>query len=134
MRKQDWAERLSRFTLGRMQTPHEWGVHDCAIFAADAVLEMTGEDPMQDLRGSYDSPVSAARVVRQAGFESLGDMIADRFEECPPAMVRRGDLILADGEMGEFIAVVTGHTAVGPAAFGLSHVPITEARRAYRVD
>jgi hypothetical protein len=93
---------------------------------------MTGDDPMSDLRGTYDSPLSAARVMKQAGADNVGDLAALYLAEVTPSEARRGDIILS-AEPYEFLAVCVGRTAVGPSEYGMIHVPMEQAVRAFRV-
>ncbi|HPE49720.1 MAG TPA: hypothetical protein PLR76_15055 [Hyphomonas sp.] len=136
MRIQGWEQALFETTTLAMKRPHEWGVHDCATFAADCVEAMTGIDPIADLRGHWQGPVSARRLIAEEGADTLGDLAAQRLPEIAPSMARRGDVVLckSDGtNETEFLAICQGHTAVGPAAHGLIHVPMTQALRAFRV-
>lgn len=132
MRIAGWEQRLYALTVAAMARPHEWGQNDCVTFAADVVRELTGSDPMGDLRGTYDSPISAARVMMQAGADNVGDLAALYLAEVTPSEARRGDIILS-AEPYEFLAVCVGRTAVGPSAHGMIHVPMEQAVRAFRV-
>lgn len=132
-RKTGWDVALYDITVAAMARPHEWGVHDCITFGADCVLAMTGEDLIADLRGSYDSALSAAKIVKTAGFDSLREMIAARLPEIDVMQARRGDVVLCDGPAGEFLGVVTGHMCIGPSQAGLQHVSLAQAFCAFRV-
>jgi len=133
LRRSDWQQQLSQEAIRHSQTPYEFGEHDCILFAANCVLAMTGRDPAEDIRGRYKTEIGAARIIKNAGFENLGDMIADRLPEIKPTEARRGDVVLCDGPDGEFAAMVVGKTCVGPGRDGLLHVPLSQALRAYRV-
>jgi hypothetical protein len=132
MRTAGWEQRLYALTVAAMGRPHAWGQNDCVTFAADVVRELTGADPMGDLRGTYYSPLSAARVMKQAGADNVGDLAALYLSEVTPSEARRGDIILS-AEPYEFLAVCVGRTAVGPAESGMIHVPMEQAVRAFRV-
>jgi len=132
MRVKGWEQRLYALTVEAIGKPHEWGTHDCVTFAADAVREITGRDPMGSLRGTYDSRLSAARVMLEAGAESVGDLAALHLPEITPSEARRGDVIVS-AEPHEFLAVCVGRTAVGPSETGMIHVPMAQAVRAFRV-
>jgi hypothetical protein len=132
MRVKGWEQRLYALTVEAMGKPHAWGQHDCVTFAADVVHGLTGADPMGDLRGTYDSPLSAARVMKQAGADNLGDLAALHLAEVTPSEARRGDIVLS-AQPYEFLAVCVGRTAVGPAESGMIHVPMAQAVRAFRV-
>jgi hypothetical protein len=131
-RVKGWEQRLYALTVAAIGRPHVWGQHDCVTFAADVVRELTGADPMGDLRGTYGGPLSAARVMKQAGADTVGDLAALHLSEVTPSEARRGDIILS-AEPYEFLAVCVGRTAVGPAESGMIHVPMAQALRAYRV-
>jgi len=131
-----WESALFDATRAAMPRAYEWGVHDCVTFAADCVEAMTGSDPIADLRGHWRGPVSARRIMTEEGADTLGDLAAQRLPEIAPSLAQRGDIVLCKGDGDsdeEFLAVCQGHTAVGPAANGLIHVPMAQAKRAYRV-
>ncbi len=134
MRRAGWEQSLFEITSAAIKTPHKWGEHDCVTFAADCVAAMTGDDPAFDVRGTYDGPIGAARVMRDMGYADLGDLLANRLKELAPAFAKRGDLALCDGPHGEFVGVVQGATIVGPGVDGLMHVPTSAAYRAFKVD
>lgn len=50
-----------------MAQAFEWGVRDCCLWGADVAKACTGSDPAADLRGTYRTPLQAARLVRDAG-------------------------------------------------------------------
>lgn len=47
--------------------PFEWGHSDCCTRACDVFRALHGVDPMAPLRGRYDGPVGAARLIRSYG-------------------------------------------------------------------
>ena len=132
-RIETWDVHLSSEAIAASARPHVWGKSDCVMFAGRAVEVMTGEDLLSDIRGEYDSPLTAARLIKDRGFECLGDMVADRLPEIEVSDVWRGDLALMDGPYGEFLGVCVGHKAIAPMETGLIHVPMTQATRAFRV-
>jgi hypothetical protein len=131
-RLKGWEHKLYAETLSAMSKAHAWGQHDCVTFAADIVRTLTGGRLRDDLRGTYDSPIGALRVIRKMGAEGVGDLVALYLPEVAPSIARRGDIILAS-EPHEFLAVCVGRTAVGPSASGMIHVPMSQAVRAFRV-
>lgn len=133
MRQGDWQQALSREAIRHAMTPYEYGEHDCILFAANCVLAMTGIDHAEDIRGRYSNALEAAKIIKSNGFDSLGDMIASRLPEIEVREVGRGDVVLCDGPMGEFAAMVVGKTCAGPGPNGLVHVPKSQALRGFRV-
>lgn len=116
-----------------MAKPYAWGVQDCALFAADCVLTMTGEDLAGEFRGAYDTEEGARGVLASLGCGDVADLAARHLPEILPTEARRGDVVAIAGDFGLFLAVVDGRTAVGPAARGLTHSPLSLAQRAWRV-
>lgn len=128
MRFPDWPERLAAFIAGRERMPFAWGSNDCCSFAGDAVLALTGEDPMKDLRG-YHNAWEAACIL-DAG---LCRLVGDRLERCAASLALRGDVVLAVLERRESLLVVEGDSLVGPGASGLVRIPRARALVAWRV-
>lgn len=60
-----------------MGGPMIWGQSDCTASACAVFAALHGVDPLQPLRGTYDSPITAARMIRRAGgMLSLGRRLA----------------------------------------------------------
>ena len=132
MRFEDWPERLGRI-VEDAHRPFVWGEHDCCLFAANVVLELTGRDYAAELRGTYSSAKSAARVlkwlngVRGIAGNALG-------AEIPPLTAHRGDIVLIHtAEHGDTLAVCVGAHCVAPGVDCLVHVPMSLAVAAWRV-
>lgn len=132
-RLRGWEQRLAAATTAALRRPYAWGSHDCALFAADCVLAVTGEDFAAEFRGQYDTDQSARRLLAQLGCEDVGDLAGRFLPEIEPRDARRGDVVMMPGKMGAFLAIVDGRTAVGPVSRGLAHVPMSVAVRAWRV-
>jgi hypothetical protein len=119
----------------------EWGKHDCALLAADAVLAMTGEDLAADYRGKYASRDEARALLAAHGFADQVALAASHFPEIAVARAGVGDLAAVPSEeigapRGEFaLGVVTGPViAVMPLRGpGLASVPLARAVKAFRV-
>jgi hypothetical protein len=129
-----WEQRLFQYTASIIDKPFEWGTHDCVIFAASCVEAQTGQDLAAEHRGTYEGPTGAARIIREAGCESLGDFLALYLPEKPVPFLQRGDVALCeDAEGNQFTAICQGRTCVGPTPGGLIHVKTSQAIRAYKV-
>lgn len=134
MKKLDgWEIALAECMTSGLKVEHEWGSHDCVTFAADCVKAQTGEDPLGDLRGSYDSPLTAAKVIKGMGANSLGDALAKHLTEILPGDARRGDVVVCWSDDHDFVAVVERHTAVGPGPTGTVHIPLVQIKRAFKI-
>ena len=132
-RFENWPTRLSEVCQEWRQVPHDWNGRDCATFAAECALAITGVDFIEKIRGRYTTPTGAARVIKSEGFDSLEEMVGSILEPCEPMRVGRGDVVLCDGEHGDFLAVVMGMFAVAPGADGLVQVHLKFAKAGFRV-
>jgi len=91
------ADLLATYLREAAGTTFDWRWRNCHVFAADWVLRATGMDVGADFRGSCNSPHSAARAIRRAGFDDLAGCTAARmrqagFAEVDPAAVQLGDI------------------------------------------
>ena len=78
-RRPDWPEKLAAFIETRRERVFSWGEQDCALLAADAVLEMTGVDLASGLRGYKSARGAAARMkVRTWGSPQTGSSVLNR--------------------------------------------------------
>lgn len=142
-RLENWPAALAALFAHARAQPLVWGRHDCCLFAADAVLAITGADPAAALRGTYGDVKGARRIVKRHGgsIERLAEAMAARhgWPERPVAFARRGDLVLL--EPAELLApgwpqvlgIVTGALAAAPGEAGLSFAPLGQARRAWSI-
>ena len=128
----DWRLHLDALVTDRMARPFAWGAQDCALFAADAVLAITGTDLAADLRG-HRSARQALRAIRNGG-----GLFALASRALGPAAgvhnASEGDVLLVG--MGKRVALgvmLPGRMVVGPGATGLCSAPLTDALCAWRV-
>ena len=123
-------ERLSALVAARLRTPFAWGVHDCCLWAADAVLAQTGRDPAAAWRGTYSSRRGAAAVLRQAGGLRAVAALAGR--EVPAAAALPGDVGLLQRPGGRLLGVCAGGSWLVASRGGLVAVPAEAAIAAWR--
>ncbi len=127
-RRADWEQRLFQFIQARSGWAFEWGKHDCCLFAADAVIAMTGVDLAEKYRGKYNSASGAKRfgrveaLVVKSGLKKLDNK---RF-------ARRGDVVLIAGKR-PLLGVCVGAQCVAPGKNQLLHFKMSGASRAWRV-
>ena len=127
----EWRGRLDAFIAERMNTPFAWGVHDCCLFAADAVFVMTGDDPAAGLRGTYSDAASAARVLAaNGGLEGVAGLGGARLPSALAACVGDVGIVPFDGR--ETLAVCNGPNWIAAAAEGLTALPFEAAAAAWR--
>ncbi len=133
-RLEGWEIALLDFISSRRAAPFQWGKHenDCCSFANGAVMAVTGEDVMKDVR-NYRSEAGAARALVEAGVSSFEELIDRRLPALPVGMARRGDLALAQKDNESVLTVVEGDWLVGPDLDGLLRLPRSCAVKAWRV-
>jgi hypothetical protein len=128
----DWQPRLARLMAQRGAALFVWGGNDCCLFAADAVLAVTGHDPAADLRGTYASALQAARVLRQAGGVA-GVAAARAGAEVLVAMAQPGDVgLCVQDPSNPALAVFGGAAWHAPGAHGLATHMASSIARAWR--
>lgn len=114
-RVETWPDLLIAYVEERRNVPFSWGSNDCCLFAADWVLRATNVDPAQSIRGTYDSALSAARVLDSlGGIVGVVRSLAEPLGAEPVALgfAKRGDLIVAEIEGKDSLGVVVGGGAV----------------------
>lgn len=132
-RRPGWPEALNALIEQRRGAPFRWGTNDCALFAADAVLATTGQDPAAALRGTYGSAEGAARVLQQHG--GVQALAAAALPQYPRAlMARRGDVVCVPLAGRPTLGVVAGNGCwCSPGERGLEFRPMAEVALAFQV-
>ena len=131
-RRHDWQTRFAAFAIERAALPFAWGHNDCCLFAADAVLALTGEDFARDWRGSYTSATAAARLLSQRG--GLPQIASDALGAAiSPLMANLGDVVLVENSGRELLAVCNGTSVICPGEAGLVVLGMDAATAAWRV-
>lgn len=126
----DAAPRLEALLRQRWAQPFEWGVNDCWLFVADAILAQTGVDPAAPLRSAYATAMGAGRIVHGIGGLERG---VSSFLGPPlrsPMLACAGDVGLTGS--GSLVLCI-GERWVGPGARGLVLQPLAAAHKAWRV-
>ncbi len=119
MRIPTWEEALVNYMAEKRHEPFEYGANDCCLFAAGAVLQITGEDPMPEFRGKYDSLKGSLKVIKEIGAGTLEATLDGKFPEVGIGHAQRGDLAFFDGSVG----VVMGGFAYFASDDGLEKIP-----------
>lgn len=133
MRRPDWEARLGAYLRACRDTPFAWGRHDCCLFAAGAVIAMTGIDLMGEFRGRYRTPRGAIRALRRHGAGTLEATMDGKLLAIEPAYAKRGDLVLANYGEGEgALCVVLGRDAAAVGAEGDREGLVTIGRAQWR--
>ena len=130
-RVEDWPERLLALIDERRTATFKWGAQDCCAFPADAVLAMTGVDPMAALRGRYNSARSAAVLMEKVG--GIAAFLDALLPQVPPLLARRGDVVMFDADDGPVLGIACGVTAAAAGPNGVTWIPLAQWRLAWRV-
>jgi hypothetical protein len=103
MRLSDWEMQLSEYVLSKKNQPFEYGVNDCCLFAAGAVEAMTGENPIPEFIGAYDSLKTSIKALKTIGAGTLEKTMDAKFTEIQIGYAQTGDLAFHDGSIGVII-------------------------------
>lgn len=131
----DWPVRLDAAVEAARLRPHRWGQHDCALWAASVVHELTGVDPAAHLRGTYTSKIGALRVMADHGdLITLGGNALGA--SVPIAMAGRGDVCLGrfdENHGGVCLGICIGDRVAFTGLDGLVFVPLLDCELAWHV-
>lgn len=99
-RVSNWEQLLSDYIEIKRDAPFVYGENDCCMFAAGAVLAITGTDPMEEFRGQYNSLATSVRALKEIGSGDLESTIDGKFPQIPVGLAHRGDIAFFDGSLG----------------------------------
>lgn len=135
MRFANWEERLNAVIEHHQASPFRWGKADCCLFAADCMMEMTGIDWAEDVRGTYSNAEEAKFVLEEMyDITSVSDIPdAMGFEEIPLTMAMRGDLVAYESEYGPALGICYGRVGLFKSRRGLQAVPMSNVMKAWKV-
>jgi hypothetical protein len=129
----DWHRRLDELVRARLDAPFAWGTNDCAMFAADCVMALTGEDFLAEFRGTYRTALAAARILEAHG--GLRGLVEAKFG--PPLLSQweavPGDIGLVQIQTGACLALCAGPQWLGPGETGLTSMKREHAIAAWKV-
>lgn len=132
----DWQERLHAYLSERASMPFNWGLHDCSLFAADAVQAITSTDILPPAWRKHRTALAAQRLLQKQG--GLQAMACERLgEPVGPLLARVGDLgLIADtglADSGPALAVCGGGHWLAAGEVGCVVLPLQHAVCAWRV-
>jgi hypothetical protein len=128
MRYEDWEKRLNDYlnTVG----PFEWGANDCCLFAANAVMAMTGEDYAKEYRG-YKTAKGALGKLKDLGVEGVATKALG--ESKPPLFAQRGDVVAVKTNEEIALGICIGAKIAAVGQDGLVMLPMSQAIQAWSV-
>lgn len=137
VRRKDWRARFEATVDEIKAKPFEWGTHDCGPnFAGRLVSAITDVDIAAQYAGAYANEEEALAVIHNAGFSTLGEMVASMLPEIHPSQARIGDVaaIAVDRPIGHALGVVNGERIfVLMPSGGIGTVSLLTASMAFKV-
>lgn len=134
MRYENWPILLNDYVLSCAKKPFVWGEHDCCMFAAGAVSQMTGVDYAAAFRGLYSTREEAEQILAErGGLENIVSELLGPPIELPFA--QRGDVVIREEDEGFALGIVLGTVAAFTGGAGLVFLPtLTSGLKAWRVE
>lgn len=128
----DWQIRFETILRERARVSFAWGANDCATFAADVVMALTGQDPAPPGLRRHTTAKQAARALkRHGGLMGIATMALG--QPVPVSQAQIGDVLLVSMGKREALAICNGMVACGPAASGLVSVGMGAALYCWRL-
>jgi len=132
-RLNDWPDRLNAHIEEWRHREFDWGKADCALFCLYAEKAMCGQSRFEDFIGQYKTDKGSLKALKKFGAGNLVDTVAQRLEEIPVMMAKRGDVASIDTPDGDALSLVVGDKVAGLGKEGLVFLPLTSAKRAWKV-
>lgn len=136
IRKPDWPERLAAYLKRCEDKEFIRGRHDCALFAAHAVKQISNKDFAAGFRGKYKTARGASTALKKYGagtlFETVTAFLGNPYKT--PLLAKRGDVVGVMQAEGATLGICTGkEIALVAKIGGLIYLPITKGIYAWRV-
>ena len=133
-RKDDWRLQLMQFLGEVARRPLQFGTHDCALFAAEAVQVMTGTDLAAPYRGQYSDLRQGLKLLKADGYADHVALARAHLPPIPVAEAMPGDLAVIEAKPIPALGVVQGAAVYVLTPDGnLGLVTILLAVEAFRV-
>lgn len=120
--------------LKYLKKPLDWGDADCLHMVRSHVVKFGHALPKIP---RYNSPTSAIRALKKAGFDDLGDVMDSILPRTSPSSALVGDVMLMEGNNGldALVILVGGGNVMGwhEDAGGLVTIIPTEIKAAWSV-
>lgn len=126
-RREDWPERLAETVAAARHAPYRLGEHDCLRFSCRCVEAMTGVDYWPRFAGYRTHRQALVAIARIAPTLGAAVTAVLGLPEQPPALARRGDLMLYQDAGGEHLGICVGGDVAVLGPEGLAFVPIDHA-------
>lgn len=97
MKNSNWPSELLKYIKTQQSQVFVWGSIDCCTFGSGAVKAMTGSDPMQKYRYTYNSAIGAIKSLRRFGHYTLCSAVDEALgpsNRVSSKFVQRGDILV----------------------------------------
>lgn len=98
---------LADYIMARLDTPFEWGTHDCVLFAANWLRLSTGIDHLDGIKPWHTAKQAAMAIKKAGGLEAALD---ERLQRIGINYAADGDLALYKGS----VCLFSGAYIFGP--------------------
>jgi|DEB19_MinimDraft_3_1074340.scaffolds.fasta_scaffold00464_10 hypothetical protein len=112
------------------ETLFEWGKCDCILWVCDYIYKIHGVDHAKDYRGKYNSQLSARRIMRKLGADTIESLVDSYYKRVHITFAKRGDLILSPNKaMGICLGVYSHFLGAG----GMIKIPTQQCLAAWSI-
>jgi len=129
----DWPERLAAHIEDWRYKKFEWGKADCALFCFNAEIAMCGQSRFEDFSGQYKTPTGSLKALIKFGKGDLDKSVSEKLQAVDISKAQRGDVALIDTDQGDALSLVIGNKLAAMGHDGLVFLPITAAKKAWRI-
>lgn len=132
----DWRRQFETAIDDIKAKPFAWYDHDCGPgLAGRLVKAQTGVDMTGFAVDRYHDAASAARLIRDLGFETLGELVGSMLPVIHPSEARVGDIaaIEVGGPIGHALGVVNGERIFVLGETGIGTVDLLKAAMCFKV-
>ena len=134
MRIEGWESLLNEHIEQAKGIVFEWGMNDCALWAADWVNKATGNDFASQWRGLYTTEAELNALMAERELELPGDIADDvGLPQMDVPFAQRGDIVLVRQGRRKALAGCVGAEIAAPSKAGLESLPISVAINAWRI-
>lgn len=116
-----WESNLIAWLAETRNLEFQYGVHDCALFAAGAVKAVTGRDLAQELRGEYATLREGLKKLKDEGYKSHVDFVRKKFKKT--SRPKPADIAVIKTPDGLALGIVQGAMIYVAAPIGWGVVP-----------
>ncbi len=134
-RKENWKDILYYYINENQNREYELGVHDCALFASDVILAMTGTDLAEDFRTGYKTKTGYLKIFKRLNVRNLEELANIKLGWSKSVSeAKAGDMVLyIDSDKIEHLGICIGLFVVIPGIEGLHYIYTSRCKLAWSV-